>query len=87
MQVKAQSENRSQDVTGIQTFFTLMTHLFGPRSFHQLRIDDLLPALLTLDIGAVWEVERDNVPSLIVILYQLFQPCILQPNLQLLFCS
>jgi hypothetical protein len=79
----SRSENRSQDLTGVLTLFTLITHLFGPRSFHQFRIDDLLPTLLTLDIGAVGEVKSNNVPSLIVILHQLFQACILQHNLQL----
>jgi len=64
-----------------------MTHLFGPRSFHQLWIDDLLPALLTLYIGAVREVQRDEVPPIVVLLHQLFQPSILQHNLPLLHVS
>lgn len=39
-----------------------ITDLFGPRSFDQLRVYDLGPSLLTLNVASIWKVSRNRVP-------------------------
>lgn len=38
-------------------------HLLRPRALHQLRVHDLRPSLLALDVASVWKMAGYNVPS------------------------
>lgn len=50
-----------------------LQYLLGPGSLDEVRVDDLVPALLTLHVAAVREVLGDQLPALVELLHLLLQ--------------
>lgn len=59
-----------------------LQYLLGPGSLDEVRVDDLVPALLTLHVAAVREVLGDQLPALVELLDLLLQQLVLQHSVQ-----